>query len=70
MIESIVQRRLRNGQITIAEADAALDTVTTVGVRIYTHPDMVHRARAMARQFHQERIDDSLYARLRNCAGG
>ncbi|MCS6863085.1 MAG: type II toxin-antitoxin system VapC family toxin, partial [Abditibacteriales bacterium] len=68
-IESIVQRRLSNGQITVVEADAALNTITAVGVRIYTHPDMVRRARAIARQFHRERIYDALYAALAELRG-
>jgi len=64
-----VQRRRHNGQITLVEADAALNAVTAVGVRIHTHPDMVRRARAIARQFHQERIYDALYAALAELRG-
>jgi len=68
-VESVVQRRRHNGQITLVEADAALNAVTAVGVRIHTHPDMVRRARAIARQFHQERIYDALYAALAELRG-
>lgn len=68
-IESIVQRRLSNRQITVVEADAALNTIIAVSVRIYTHPGMVRRARGMARQFHQERIYDSRYAALAELRG-
>jgi len=40
-----------------------------VRVRIVTHPNLVRRAREIARQFKQERIYDSLYAALAELRG-
>jgi len=45
-------------------ADTSLTAFHNVGVRIFTHSDMVHRAREISRQFNQERIYDSIYAAL------
>lgn len=69
-VESVLQRRAHRGQATIAVVDASIAAFYAVRVRIVTHPDMVRRAREMARQFNQERIYDSLYAalaELRDC---
>ena len=55
-VESVLQRRLCSGRATIAAVDASLTAFYAVGVRIVTHPDMVRRAREIARQFNQERI--------------
>jgi predicted nucleic acid-binding protein len=69
-VESNLQRRLDHGRATITAVDASLSAFYTVGVRIVTHPDMVVRAREIARQFKQERIYDALYtalAELRGC---
>ncbi|MBI3989801.1 MAG: type II toxin-antitoxin system VapC family toxin [candidate division NC10 bacterium] len=68
-VESVLQRRLHNGRATIAATDASLNAFYAVGVRIVTHPDMVRRARGIARQFHQERLYDSLYAALADLRG-
>lgn len=43
-------------------ANTSLTAFHNVGVRIFTHSDMVHRAREISRQFNQERIYDSIYA--------
>jgi predicted nucleic acid-binding protein len=40
-----------------------------VGVKILSDPDIVKRARAIARRFHQPRIYDSLYAALAELRG-
>ena len=69
-VESVLQRRLHCGRATVAAVDASLAAFYAVGVRIVTHPDMVRRAREIARRFNQERIYDSLYsalAELRGC---
>jgi len=69
-VESNLQRRLHRGRVIIATVDASLSAFYAVGVQIVTHPDMVRRARELARQFNQERIYDSLYtalAELRGC---
>ena len=57
-VESAIQHRLFRGRSTIAAADISLTAFHNVGVRIFTHPDMVYRAREIARQFNQERIYD------------
>jgi len=69
-LESNLQRRLHHGRATIAAVDASLSTFYAVGVRIVTHPDMVVRAREIARQFKQERIYDALYTALAELRGG
>ena len=69
-VESVLQHRLYSGRATIAAVDASLAAFYAVGVRIVTHPDMVCRAREIARRFNQGRIYDSLYAalaELRSC---
>ena len=68
-VESVLQRRLCCGRATLAAVDASLRAFYAVGVRIVTHPDMVRRAREIARQFNQERIYDSLYAALAELCG-
>jgi predicted nucleic acid-binding protein len=68
--ESVLQRQVYSGLLTIVEADAALKQLAVIGVQIVTHPNMVKRAREIARQFSQPRIYDSLYAalsELRDC---
>jgi len=50
-------------------ADTSLTAFHNVGVRIFTHSDMVHRAREISRQFNQERIYDSIYAALAELRG-
>src|SRR4029453_2829448 len=68
-VESPLQRRLYRGRASMESVDASLRAFYAVGVRVVTHPDMVQRARAIARQFHQERIYDSLYAALPDLRG-
>lgn len=63
-VESALQRRLHYNRTTTEAVDASLRAFYAVSIRIVTHPDMVQRAREIARQFHQERIYDSLYAAL------
>jgi predicted nucleic acid-binding protein len=68
-VESAIQYRLFRGRSTIVAADTSLNAFHNVGVRIFTHPDMVYRAREIARQFNQERIYDSIYAALAELRG-
>jgi predicted nucleic acid-binding protein len=68
-VESTLQRRLYRGRVTLGAVDASLRAFYAVGVHIVTHPSMVLRAREIARQFHQERIYDSLYAALAELRG-
>lgn len=63
-VESVLQHRLYSRRATVEAVDASLAAFYATGVRFVTHPDMVRRAREIARQFHQERIYDSLYAAL------
>jgi len=56
--------------LTVAEANNALSRLAIIGVQMVTHPNMIKRAREIARQFNQPRIYDSLYAalaELRDC---
>jgi predicted nucleic acid-binding protein len=59
-----LQERLYSKALTENEVDTALTRLATIGVRLVTHPEMVVHARAMARQFNQPKIYDSLYAAL------
>jgi predicted nucleic acid-binding protein len=68
-VESTLQRRLYWGRVSMEAVDASLRAFYAVSVCIVTHPDMVRRAREIARQFHQERIYDSLYAALADLRG-
>lgn len=68
-IESALHRRLHHGQTSSEAVDASLKAFYAVGVQIASHPAMVYRARELARQFHQERIYDSLYAALAELRG-
>jgi predicted nucleic acid-binding protein len=55
--------------MTLSETDTALARLAAIGVQIVTHPDMVKRARHMARQANQPKIYDSLYAALAELRG-
>jgi predicted nucleic acid-binding protein len=68
-VESVWQRSLHNRRATLTATDASLNAFYAVGVQIVTHRLMVRRAREIARQFHQERIYDSLYAALAQLRG-
>src|SRR5439155_19069696 len=68
-VESMVQRRLYTGQGTVAAVDASLVAFYAAGVQVVTHPDMVTRARQIARLCNQVRIYDSLYAALADLRG-
>jgi predicted nucleic acid-binding protein len=68
-LESILQRHWFHGTATTAVADKLIAAFYSVGVQIHSHADMVERARAIARQFQQERIYDSLYAALAELRG-
>jgi predicted nucleic acid-binding protein len=68
-VESAIQYRLFHGRSTIAAANTSLYAFHSVGVRIFTHPDMVSCAREIARKSNQERIYDSIYAALAQFRG-
>jgi len=68
-VESNLQRRLRQGRASLAATDASVNAFYAVSVQIIAHPDMVLRAREIARQFGQERIYDSIYAALAEIRG-
>jgi predicted nucleic acid-binding protein len=68
--ESVLQAYLHTSVLTVAETDTALARIAVVGVQIVSHPEMVKRARGIARQCGQSRIFDSVYAAraaLRSC---
>lgn len=68
-VESTLQRFLYNRWATTAAVDAALAAFYAVKVRNVTHPDLVWRAREIAREFDQERIYDAVYAALAELRG-
>lgn len=68
-IESVLQTKWVRGLATIDDVDFALQALAAAGVQMVTHPDMVARARAIARQFSQPKIYDSLYAALAELRG-
>lgn len=68
-IESIFQKQLQRGEKTIDEVDTAIDKLSKIEISICTHPDMVKRARVIARQFNQLNVYDSLYAALADLRG-
>lgn len=63
-IEGVVQGYVYIGALLTTQADAALTQLAALSIQIVTHPDMVLRARQIARRYDQERIYDSLYAAL------
>jgi predicted nucleic acid-binding protein len=67
--ESVIQTKVVNRKISAADADLALQALAAVGVRLVTHPDLIKRARDIARQFNQPKIYDSLYAALAELRG-
>lgn len=67
--ESVIQTKIVSGKITRADADLALQALAASGVRLITHPDMIQRAREIARQFNQPKIYDSTYAALAELRG-
>lgn len=67
--ESVLQGRLHAKTMSSAAVDEALTRLATFRVQLVTHPEMVTRARAIARQCHQPNIYDSLYAALAELRG-
>jgi predicted nucleic acid-binding protein len=68
-IESVLQWLLQSGKLTVVEADEAITRLAVIGVQFVAHPDMVTRARAIARQFNQPKIYDSLNAAVAELHG-
>jgi predicted nucleic acid-binding protein len=67
--ESVIQTKVVNRKVSVADADLALQALAAVGVRLVTHPGLIERAREIARQFNQPKIYDSLYAALAELRG-
>ncbi len=67
--ESVIQTKVMQGLVTVADADFALQALGAVGVQFISHPDAVNRAREIARQFNQSKIYDALYAALAELRG-
>ena len=63
-VDSIVQTRLFEQQITIRGANKILASLEMVPLYIETHPDMRLLARRIARQFNQPKVYDATYAAL------
>lgn len=68
-VESAIQQALFLGEITLKEADSYVKKLHDVKFVVETHPDMVDKAREIARLTRQERIYDSLYAALAELRG-
>ena len=68
-VESTLQRWLYMGRSPLAAVDASLTQYYAIGVQIESHPDMVKRAREIARLCNLVRIYDSLYAALAELRG-
>ena len=62
--ESVLQGRIVYKKSSIQEIDAALVSLEKAGVQLFATPTLVKRARAIARQYNQPQIYDSLYAAL------
>jgi predicted nucleic acid-binding protein len=62
--ESVLQTFLETGTLPLSQVDAALAKFAAIPVQLHEHPNRVRRAREIARQFHQPKIYDSLYAAL------
>lgn len=67
--ESVLQGLLYSGALTLAETGEAITRLAAIDIQIITLPDMVSRAREIARQFNQPKIYDSLYAALAELRG-
>ena len=68
-VESALQKSLYTRRAPVADVDASITAFYAVGVQIVTHPNMVRRAREIARLCNQVRIYDSLYAALAELRG-
>jgi len=68
-VESVLQRRFVRNLVSLETVESSLEAFYAVGVRIVSHPDMVLRAREIARQFKQENVYDSIYAALAELRG-
>jgi predicted nucleic acid-binding protein len=63
-VESVLQSRLRDKRANVTTVNASLNAFYAVGVQIVTPPDLLRRARSIARQFKQDYVYDSVYAAL------
>jgi predicted nucleic acid-binding protein len=68
-VESVLQTLLESAALTVLEADTALARLGAIGVALLTALNMVPRARQIARQHHQTKAYDSLYAALAELRG-
>lgn len=67
--QSVLQWRLHSHELTLDEVDIAITRLSVINVQIVTHPNMLNRARQIARQFNQPKIYDSVYAALAELRG-
>lgn len=68
-IESFVQSKLKNGLLTLNEANLSLEKFYKLDIPIERDASLVDKAREIARLTRQERIYDSLYAALAELRG-
>lgn len=68
-LDSIIRKRVFQGQLTLAEAHLVYSVLDGTPVRPVTHPNMRRRAREIAEQFNQKYVYDSTYAALAELRG-
>jgi predicted nucleic acid-binding protein len=67
--ETAIQRRLLGRTITLKEADSYLKVFYQVPISLIDDPQLITKAREIARQTYQVTIYDSLYAALAELQG-
>jgi predicted nucleic acid-binding protein len=68
-VESVLQERIFDKKASVSDIDAALASLGKVGVQLVSMPNLVQRAREIARRYNQPQIYDSLYAALAELRG-
>lgn len=69
-VASALYKRVRSGELSLAQAQEALDVVVGFGVRLEEEPELHHRALALAHQLDRPTPYDAHYlalAELRGC---
>jgi len=68
-LDSIIRKRVFEGQLTLAEAHLAYGVLDKTPVQMATHPNLRKRAREIAEQFNQKYVYDATYAALAELRG-
>lgn len=63
-VDSVLRRRVHDGLLDAAKAQAAQALLDRSPVEVRTHPDLRQRARAIAERFNQRAVYDATYAAL------